>query len=57
MAMQVIGLHPDEATEAIVDCALAHNKPFAVVPCCVFPRCASLSDAVRRKQKGPLQSC
>ncbi|KAK9863623.1 hypothetical protein WJX84_010375 [Apatococcus fuscideae] len=34
----VIGLHPDEATEAIVDCALAHAKPFAVVPCCVFPR-------------------
>jgi hypothetical protein len=32
----VVGLHPDEATEAIVDYALAHNKPFAVVPCCVF---------------------
>ena len=36
--LQVVGLHPDEATEAIVDCALAHGKPFAVVPCCVFPR-------------------
>ncbi|KAK9836477.1 hypothetical protein WJX74_001270 [Apatococcus lobatus] len=34
----VIGLHPDEATEAVVDCALANDKPFAVVPCCVFPR-------------------
>lgn len=32
----VIGMHPDEATEAIVDCALAGNKPFAIVPCCVF---------------------
>jgi hypothetical protein len=32
----VIGLHPDSATEAIVDYALARDKPFAVVPCCVF---------------------
>lgn len=32
----VIGLHPDQATEACVDFALATNKPFAVVPCCVF---------------------
>lgn len=34
---QVIGLHPDQATEPIVDFALKNNKPFAVVPCCVFP--------------------
>ena len=33
----VVGLHPDEATDAIVDAALAARKPFAVVPCCVFP--------------------
>jgi hypothetical protein len=33
----VVGLHPDQATEPIVDFALFHNKPFAVVPCCVFP--------------------
>lgn len=33
----LIGLHPDQATEPIVDFALRHNKPFAVVPCCVFP--------------------
>ena len=33
----LIGLHPDEATEAIVDMALAHGKPFAIVPCCVYP--------------------
>ena len=32
----VLGLHPDEATEPIVDCCLAAAKPFAVVPCCVF---------------------
>jgi len=34
----VIGLHPDEATEPIVDFALAHRKPFVVLPCCVFPK-------------------
>uniref|UniRef100_A0A6U5HNL6 Uncharacterized protein n=1 Tax=Calcidiscus leptoporus TaxID=127549 RepID=A0A6U5HNL6_9EUKA len=34
----VIGMHPDEATEPIVDAALAHGKPFAVLPCCVFPK-------------------
>jgi hypothetical protein len=32
----VVGLHPDEATEDIVDLALEYAKPFAVVPCCVF---------------------
>jgi hypothetical protein len=32
----VLGMHPDEATEDIIDLALAHDKPFAVVPCCVF---------------------
>jgi Zinc finger C-x8-C-x5-C-x3-H type (and similar) len=32
----VIGMHPDQATEAAVDFALQMNKPFAVVPCCVF---------------------
>ena len=30
-----IGLHPDSATESIVDFALACGKSFAVVPCCV----------------------
>lgn len=34
----LVGMHPDEATEAIVDAALALNKPFAVVPCCVMSR-------------------
>ena len=31
----VAGLHPDGATEGIVDFALRHHKPFAIVPCCV----------------------
>ena len=29
---------PDQATEVIADFALAHGKPFALVPCCVFPQ-------------------
>lgn len=33
----VVGMHSDQATEWIVDFALANNKPFAVVPCCVCP--------------------
>ena len=33
-----IGLHSDQATEAIVDQALLSGRPFAVVPCCVFPK-------------------
>ena len=32
----LVGLHPDQPTGAIVEVALAHEKPFAVVPCCVF---------------------
>jgi len=35
-ASAVVGMHPDLATEPIVDFARAHRKPFAVVPCCVF---------------------
>jgi hypothetical protein len=33
----LLGLHADGATEAIVKTALTYNKPFVVVPCCVFP--------------------
>lgn len=32
----ITGMHPDEATEPIVNTALHHSLPFAVVPCCVF---------------------
>lgn len=35
-AAVVVGLHPDEATDSIVEAALAAHKPFAVVPCCTF---------------------
>lgn len=34
----IVALHPDEATETIVDAAIANRIPFCVVPCCVFCR-------------------
>lgn len=33
----LVGLHPDECTEDILDVALRHEKSCAIVPCCVFP--------------------
>lgn len=36
----VVGLHPDQATEFIVDYCLATETPFVIVPCCVFPNSA-----------------
>lgn len=35
-ASVVLAMHPDQATEPFVDAALALNKNFALVPCCVF---------------------
>ena len=32
----VVGLHPDEATEPLVDNALINSLKFSVIPCCVF---------------------
>lgn len=34
----IVALHPDEATDVIVDMALKRRIPFVVVPCCVFSR-------------------
>ena len=34
----LVGLHPDQAVGAIVDFALTFNKPFAVLPCCVYSK-------------------
>jgi hypothetical protein len=31
-------MHPDQATGSIVEFAMENYKPFAVIPCCVFPR-------------------
>jgi hypothetical protein len=32
----LVGLHPDECTEDILDIALQYDKAVAIVPCCVF---------------------
>jgi len=32
----IVGLHPDECTEDILDAAILWNKPCAIIPCCVF---------------------
>ena len=37
-ASALVALHPDEATDAIVDLAVAHEIPFVIVPCCVYSR-------------------
>lgn len=34
----IVALHPDEATNVIVDMAVQRRVPFVVVPCCVFSR-------------------
>ena len=46
----LVGLHSDEATEALVAAAGRFGKPFAVVPCCVFPTVFS----TRRRACGKL---
>lgn len=32
----LLGLHPDECTEDILDAALEHNLSVAIIPCCLF---------------------
>ncbi|CAE7559528.1 Dnah7 [Symbiodinium sp. KB8] len=34
----ILGFHPDQATEPAVDLAVQQQIPFAVCPCCVFPK-------------------
>ena len=34
----IIGMHPDQATEHMIDYAIANNKPFAVIPCCIYSK-------------------
>jgi hypothetical protein len=37
-ASLVVGLHPDQATEHIVEACLRNRVPFVIVPCCVYGR-------------------
>eukprot|EP01012_Entosiphon_sulcatum_P040504 TRINITY_DN5415_c0_g1_i1.p1 TRINITY_DN5415_c0_g1~~TRINITY_DN5415_c0_g1_i1.p1 ORF type:complete len:383 (-),score=35.16 TRINITY_DN5415_c0_g1_i1:5-1153(-) len=34
----VVGMHPDQAAEHIVDFCVAHRRPFAIVPCCLYTK-------------------
>lgn len=34
----LVGMHPDQAAEHLIDFGLRNQKPFAVVPCCVYHR-------------------
>lgn len=34
----IVALHPDEATDSIVNVAVQRRIPFVIVPCCVFAR-------------------
>ncbi|KAL3154156.1 hypothetical protein ABBQ32_013679 [Trebouxia sp. C0010 RCD-2024] len=33
----IVGIHPDQAAEPIIDFAQRTGRPFAMVPCCVYP--------------------
>jgi hypothetical protein len=46
----IAGMHPDEATEAVIDTSLRLGKPFAILPCCVF-RNLNPERQEKRKQK------
>lgn len=46
----VVGLHPDQATEGLVDFCLATGTPFAVVPCCIYTKQFSKRKLANGKQ-------
>jgi len=48
-----VGFHPDQATEPVVDLAIYLRKPFAVVPCCVFPSDRRLSQNIADGDRSP----
>mmetsp|Transcript_45471 Transcript_45471/g.110146 ORF Transcript_45471/g.110146 Transcript_45471/m.110146 type:complete len:476 (-) Transcript_45471:379-1806(-) len=34
----IVGMHPDQASEALVDTSMRLGVPFAILPCCVMPK-------------------
>jgi hypothetical protein len=52
----LIGMHADSATECIADVALKHNKPFVIVPCCVFPNLFQKRYLTKEGNKVPVRS-
>ena len=50
----IAGMHPDQATEAIVDMSLRLGKPFAILPCCVMPKL--FPNRVQKRHGDPVRS-
>ena len=48
----IVGMHPDEATEAVIDTSLRLGKPFAILPCCVFRNLNSERSEIRKQKLG-----
>lgn len=45
----IVGLHPDQSTDYIIDYALKTSKPFAVIPCCLHSKQFSGKKNVERQ--------
>jgi len=52
----IAALHPDEATDAIVDVAVRHRIPFVIVPCCVFYRLFPHRTVLRENTNHPVST-
>lgn len=50
----ITGMHPDQATEAIVDMALRLGKAFAILPCCVMPKL--FPNRMQKRHNQPVRS-
>mmetsp|Transcript_25886 Transcript_25886/g.39164 ORF Transcript_25886/g.39164 Transcript_25886/m.39164 type:complete len:356 (+) Transcript_25886:102-1169(+) len=50
----IAGMHPDEATEAIIDTALRLETSFAILPCCVMPKL--FPNRVQKRYGHPVRS-
>jgi hypothetical protein len=50
----ITGMHPDQATEAIVDTSLRLGVPFAILPCCVMPKL--FPNRVQKRHGDPVRS-
>jgi len=50
----IVGMHPDQATDGIVDCAVKLGLPFAIVPCCIFQSLFALQRGARLRTRAEL---
>lgn len=47
-ASLIFGLHPDQASDSIINISMKYSKNFAIIPCCVFP---NLFERVLKNEK------